>query len=226
MGKKMIMAAAALVFSMLQLASCAQAKSQKTTNNENDQPTTTAGNQDNQQTKVEMNNKKILVAFFSRAGENYGVGNVKEGNTKVLAGMIAEVTGGELFEIAPVKAYPADYTRCTEVAKDEKDSNARPDITADKDVENYDIIFLGYPNWWSDAPMPVYTFIDKHAWEGKIVIPFCTHEGSGLNNVAEITAACKGATILKGLGMRGNKAQNSRDAAKKEVEQWIKGLGL
>lgn len=189
------------------LTACAQAKTQDKENKQ-------------------MKEKRTLVVFYSRAGENYSVGNVKVGNTQVLAEMIAKEVGADLFHIKPVKQYPADYTKCTEVAKKEKDSNARPAITADTKVENYDIIFLGYPNWWSDAPMPVYTFIEKHNWQGKTVIPFCTHEGSGLSNAAEIKAACKGATVLKGLGMYGHVAQNKRDAAKASMQKWLKGLGF
>lgn len=176
----------------------------------------------NSKSNNNMNSKKILVTYFSRAGENYSVGNVKTGNTQILAEMIAAETNGTLFRIEPVKAYPAGYTECTEVAKKENASNARPAIKADMKIEDYDIIFIGYPNWWGDAPMPVYTFIEKHDWKGKTVVPFCTHEGSGLSNVAKIKAACKGASMLKGLGMYGHTAQNSREKAKKDVQNWLK----
>lgn len=206
-----------LLSAMLCLSSCAKTKTTEAAT-ESGSETTRA-----KQT-VNMKDKKILVAFFSRAGENYSVGNVKVGNTQVLAEMIAEATGGDLFEIKPQKAYPAGYTECTEVAKKEKDTNARPAIVGDAKVEDYDVVFLGYPNWWSDAPMAVYTFIDKHSWKGKTVVPFCTHEGSGLNNADEIKAAVKGATVLKGLGMYGHTAQNSREQAKAAVEKWLEKL--
>lgn len=173
-----------------------------------------------------METKKILVVFYSRPGANYSVGNVKEGNTKVLAKIIADETGADLFEIEPVKAYPADYDECTRVAKAEKEANARPAIVSDKEIKEYDVVFIGYPNWWSDAPMPVYTFIDGHDWNGKTVVPFCTHEGSGLSNARQIKAACKGANVLEGLGMYGHVAQNQRDKARADVQKWLKGLGL
>ncbi len=169
-----------------------------------------------------MSNKKVLVAFFSRAGENYSVGNVKTGNTQIVAQMIADATGADLFHIEPINEYPADYTECTKVTKTEHDTNARPAYKGDAKVEDYDVVFIGYPNWWGDAPMPVYTFIEAHQWAGKTVIPFCTHEGSGLSNEDEIHAACKGATFKKGLGIYGHTAQNNRNEAKAAVEKWLK----
>lgn len=166
--------------------------------------------------------KKILVAFFSRAGENYAVGHIQKGNTHIIAEMIAEETGGDLFQIEPETPYPDDYTKCIEVAKQELNANARPAIKADTKVEAYDTIFIGYPNWWGDMPMPVYTFIEKHDWEGKTVIPFCTHEGSGLSATeSKLKNACKGATVLKGLAIRGATAQNKREQAKQSVNNWL-----
>ena len=169
-----------------------------------------------------METKKTLVAFFSRVGENYAVGHIEKGNTHIIAEMIAAETGADLFEIKPVTPYPDDYTECTEVAKRELEDNARPEIKGDVNVEDYDIIFIGYPNWWGDVPMPVYTFIEKHSWQGKTVIPFCTHEGSGLGTTeARIEAACEGATVLDGLAVRGATAQNEREKARKSIVEWI-----
>lgn len=174
-----------------------------------------------------MDTKKILVTFFSRAGENYAVGNVRVGNTQILAEMIASEVKADLFKIEPTKAYPADYNECTKVAKEELNAKARPTIKGDIAVEDYDIIFIGYPNWWGDAPMPVYTFIEKHDWHGKMVIPFCTHEGSGLSNSDKIETACIGASFGKGLAMYGHTAQNSQASAKSTVQKWLKNqLGL
>lgn len=123
----------------------------------------------------------MLVVFFSRTGENYAVGNIEKGNTHIVAEIIAKEIGGKLFRIETVKPYPDEYKACVEVAKAEKENNTRPEVKGDVKVENYDIIFLGYPNWWGDMPMAVYTFIEKHNWNGKTVVPFCTHEGSGLS---------------------------------------------
>ena len=178
--------------------------------------------QTNQRKEQNMKEKKILVAFFSRAGENYAVGNIEKGNTHIIAEMIAAETDGDLFHIEPVTPYPEDYTECTEVAKQELNVKARPAIKGDIKVEDYDIIFIGYPNWWGDMPMPVYTFIEKHSWQGKTVIPFCTHEGSGLSGTEnKLKAACKGATVLKGLAVRGATAQNAQAQAKESVNNWL-----
>lgn len=173
----------------------------------------------------DMKAKKVLVAFFSRAGENYAVGNIKKGNTHIIAEMIAAETGGDLFNIAPQNPYPDDYTECTGVAQRELYAKARPAIKGDVTAEDYDIIFIGYPNWWGDMPMPVYTFIEKHSWQDKIVIPFCTHEGSGLSATeSKLKAACKGATILNGLALRGATAQNSQTQAKENVKNRLNTL--
>lgn len=181
--------------------------------------------QTNQRKEQNMKEKKILVAFFSRAGENYAVGRIEKGNTHIIAEMIAAETDGDLFHIEPVTPYPDDYTECTEVAKQELNVKARPAIKGDIKVEDYDIIFIGYPNWWGDMPMPVYTFIEKHSWQGKTVIPFCTHEGSGLSGTEnKLKAACKGATVLKGLAVRGATAQNAQAQAKESVKNWLNKL--
>lgn len=178
----------------------------------------------NQEMKTEMN-KKVLVAFFSHTGENYAVGNIEKGNTHIIAEMIARETGGTLFEIVRSNAYPKTYNACVKVAKKEKEANARPAIQGDAPVEEYDVIFIGYPNWWGDMPMPVYTFIEKHKWNGKTVIPFCTHEGSGLSDTERrIATAFKDATVQKGLAVRGATAQNDREQAKKAVLAWLEKI--
>ena len=169
-----------------------------------------------------MESRKTLVVFFSRTGENYAAGYIKKGNTHIIAEMIAEETDGTLFQVEPLKAYPANYTKCTEVAKQEMESKARPAIKGDVAVEDYDVIYIGYPTWWGDMPMPVYTFIEKHNWQGKTVVPFCTHEGSGLSDTEnKLKKACEGATILKGLAILGTTAQKSQEQARKTVINWL-----
>lgn len=169
-----------------------------------------------------MESRKTLVVFFRRTGENYAVGYIKKGNTHIIAEMIAEETDGTLFQVEPLKAYPANYTKCTEVAKQEMESKAHPAIKGDVAVEDYDVIYIGYPTWWGDMPMPVYTFIEKHNWQGKTVVPFCTHEGSGLSDTEnKLKKACEGATILKGLAILGTTAQKSQEQARKTVINWL-----
>lgn len=196
-----------MLFTALPFASCAQNRQNKT--------------------QEKMNDKKVLVAFFSRAGENYAVGDIEQGNTHIIAEMIAEETGGTLFQIVPVTPYPDDYTECTEVAERELNAKSRPAIKGDAAVEDYDVIFIGYPNWWGDMPMPVYTFIERHDWQGKTVVPFCTHEGSGLSGTeGKLKKACGGATVKLGLAVRGATAQNSREQARQSVANWLKRSGF
>lgn len=169
-----------------------------------------------------MNTKKMLITYFSRKGENYAVGHIEKGNTQIIAEMIASETGGGLFHIEPVKPYPKNYDQCTSVARKELMEKARPEIQNDIQTEDYDIIFIGFPNWWGDMPMPVYTFIERHNWTGKTVIPFCTHEGSGLSDIEEkLKKACKGATVLKGLAIHGTTAQHQQEQARQSVKNWL-----
>ena len=143
--------------------------------------------------------------------------------------MISDATGADIWEITPLKPYPVNYNECIDVAKKELNANARPAIQGDINIEEYDVIFLGYPNWWGEPPMCIYTFIEKHNWNGKTVIPFITHEGSGMAGTDKrIANACKGANVLtgKGLAIQGKVAQEQRDLAKKNVVSWLKGLKL
>ena len=170
--------------------------------------------------------KRALVVYFSRADENYNVGVIEKGNTKILAEMIAEATGADTFEIKPVKPYPKEYTPATEIAKKEKNENARPEIVGTMpDISKYDVIFLGYPIWWGDLPMPCYTFFDKVKLEGKTVAPFCTHEGSGLSGTDRYIADTTKAKVTAALEMKGTTAQKNQGEAKKEVLAWLKKVG-
>lgn len=170
---------------------------------------------------------KMLVVVFSRADENYGVGYVEVGNTMKLAKLIAQKTGAELFEVAPAEKYPADYDTCIDVAKKEQNRNARPAIAGDKDISDYDVIFFGYPVWWGDIPMCMYTFIEAHDWSGKRIIPFCTHEGSGAGRTeSTLKRTMKGAEISRAMAMRGARAQNGGPDVEKTVDTWLKSLEL
>ena len=168
--------------------------------------------------------KKILVAYFSRTGDNYQVGYIEKGNTHIMADMIAETVGADTFEIKTVKAYPENYRECTEVAA--KD-NARPELVGKvANWEDYDTVFLGYPIWWSDLPMAVYTFMESYDWTGKTVIPFCTSAGDVLTGrESDIPQFAKGATLKEGLGLEGKRVQERPESAKPEVEKWLKDLG-
>ena len=172
--------------------------------------------------------KKILIAYFSRTGEQYSVGNITEGNTAIVAKIIAEKTGGDLFEIKVAKDnYPNGYSALTKYAQQEKKNNARPEIVGKvENFEDYDTVFLGYPNWWADMPMPVYTFLDSYDFTGKTIAPFCTHEGSGLSGTeSNFKKHTKAETVANGLAIYGHTAQNSRAEAESKVKAWLKGLG-
>ena len=166
---------------------------------------------------------KSLVVYFSHTGENYAVGNISEGNTAIIAKMIESTTGSDTFEIVPSKEYPKTYKECTDVAKDEQKKNARPAYKGDVDTSDYDTIYIGYPIWWGDMPMVVYTFLEKHDLNGKTIIPFCTHEGSGVSGTdGKIKRLYKNATVKQALAVRGATAQNERAKAEKAVDEWIK----
>ncbi|MDR0945295.1 MAG: flavodoxin [Bifidobacteriaceae bacterium] len=170
-----------------------------------------------------------VVVYFSRAGENYGVGTVEEGNTEVVARMIADQTGGDLRRIEPVTPYPAGYEDCTVQARLEKASGARPPLRNGGPVLTAidDPIFLGYPIWWEDMPMPVYTFIEAHDWAGKRVLPFCTSGGSGLSGTdTTLGRLCRGATVDPGLVLDGTTAQLRVGTALAEVRRWLRHRGL
>lgn len=166
---------------------------------------------------------KSIVIVFSHTGENYNVGNITEGNTMKLAKIIAEKTGSEIFEVKPAKEYPFSYDECIDVAKKEQNAKARPAILGDKDIAEYDTIYFGYPIWWGDIPMCMYTFIEAHDWNGKTVIPFCTHEGSGAGSTDRtLKSAMKGADVKRVTAVRGGTAQNNRAAAEKAVDGMLK----
>lgn len=169
---------------------------------------------------------KILIAYFSRTGENYGVGTITKGNTEIVAECIKQKVGGDLFHIEPAAAYPDTYDECVALAKKEKNAGARPQLAKTlESIKDYDVIFLGFPNWWSDMPMPVYTFVEQFDFNGKIIVPFCTHEGSGLGSIPQkIAGACKGSTVLKGLAVRGSAAQNSQKTVQDTVNKWLADL--
>ncbi len=167
---------------------------------------------------------KTLVAYFSRAGENYSVGVVEKGNTEIIAEMIAEEVGADTFRIQTVNAYPESYDECTEVAKQERDQGARPELSSTiANFDDYDVIYLGYPIWYGDMPMAVYTFLESYDFAGKTIIPFCTHAGSGLaGTVSSIQSACSGVAVLDGLAIAGTTAQNDRETAQKLVSEFLK----
>ena len=176
--------------------------------------------------KTSAADKKILVVYFSRTGEEYAVGNITKGNTEIVAEYIAQKIGADIFEIKPAKPYPDAYEPCTEIAKQELESNARPALEKNIDsLAQYDTIFIGYPIWWSALPRVVVTFLEANDFSGKTIIPFCTHGGSGLAGTErEIKDACPNAKVLDGLAVVGKTAQENFSAAQKDVDAWLTKL--
>lgn len=157
---------------------------------------------------------KILTVYYSRTGENYFSGEIRtiaKGNTERIAEYIQKAVGGDLFELQTVREYAKDYQKCTEEAMAEKKINARPALKAlPEGMDDYDTIFLGYPNWWGTAPMAVFTFLDAFNFSGKTIVPFCTNEGSGMGtSERDIRKECPGADVRSGLSIRGSDAANS-----------------
>ena len=172
---------------------------------------------------------KVLIAYFSRAGENYNVGVIDEGNTAKLAKEIAAQTGGTLFEIVPAAAYPSVYDEMLTVATRERENDERPGIgNTLANFAEYDTVFLGYPIWWGDLPMILHTFMESYDFTGKTVIPFNTHEGSGQSGTqSTIASKLSGATVLQGLAMRGSTAQALKcDGSDATVKNWLDSLGF
>ena len=168
---------------------------------------------------------RTLIAYYSRKGENYWNGSIKnlpKGNTEIVAEMIAEMTGGDLFEVETVKTYAKDYYECIEDAKAELREGARPELKKYMDsLDDYDTIFVGYPNWWGTMPMAMYTFLEHYDLSGKRILPFCTNEGSGMgSSERDLKNTCKGAVVESGLSVHGAEAANSRG----KVEKWVKKL--
>lgn len=176
------------------------------------------------QRKTTMNDKKILVAYFSRTGEQYGVGTITKGNTAIVAEMIAEATGGTLFELKPAKdEYPMTYDALIAMAKKEKKAKFRPALAKPVDhFSEYDVVFLGYPNWWGEAPMLLYTFCEQHDFSGKTLVPFVTHEGSGMGKTADkLRFAAGNPEMAEGYAIYGHEAQQKPETVRGQIAAWL-----
>ena len=170
----------------------------------------------------------ILIVYYSRRGENYCNGAIRDlpiGNTEVVAGMVAEHTGGDLFRIETVQEYPGTHDALLDFAYTELTENARPALASQiENPDNYDVIFLGYPNWNSDLPMPLYTFLETYDFSGKTIIPFTVHGGSRFSRTIEtIQQLQPDATVMEdGLAVSRGDAADAQDV----VTDWVAGLGI
>ncbi|VBB04906.1 flavodoxin signature [Lucifera butyrica] len=176
---------------------------QQTASTSNDKNTSDASN-----AKIaEKGGKKILIVYFSHTG-----------NTRKAANQIHELVGGNIIEIKTETPYPTNYNECTDLAKREKESNARPKLsTKVENMGSYDVIFVGYPIWWYTAPMAIHTFLETYDLSGKTVIPFCTSAGSDVaESMPAIKSLCPNSTVLQGLT-----ANNLND-----IKPWLSKLGM
>lgn len=167
--------------------------------------------------------QKILIAYFSHDGEAYVGGEIRElkvGNTRAAAQMIEHLTGGELLRIETVESYPYAYMETVEKAQAELKANARPELkTALPQMDAYDTVILGYPNWWGTMPMAVCGFLEECDLFGKRILPFCTHEGSGMGrSETDIQRLCPGAKVEKGLAITGSRV----GGAERQIAKWLK----
>ena len=163
-----------------------------------------------------------LVIYFSRSGENYFGGelkNIEKGNTEVIAEYIKELDGADLFKVETVIDYPEDYMECIDVAKKEQQVAGRPKLKQSLDnIDEYDKIYIGFPNWWGTLPMAMFTQLEQLDFTGKTVKPFVTHEGSGFgSSLKDLDKLCAGAEIKTGLSIPGANV----GSAKSTVESWI-----
>ena len=194
-------------FALLMATGC---NGQNNKNNENDN-------------KIEKAMSKSIVIFFSHAGDNYAVGNIEVGNTKIVADYISEIAGADQFEIVTHKYDGMAYTPLIELAKEEANKGELPPYEgATPDLSQYDTVFIGGPVWWGTYPQVMFTLFKDINLDGKTVIPFTTHEGSGLAScVSDVKKAFPKANVSQGFSIYGHEVRTG----KAKVEKWLKGLG-
>lgn len=153
-----------------------------------------------------------LIAYFSWSG-----------NTETVAQEIQAQTGADLFEIVPAEPYTDDYNELLDIAQEEQSSDARPAISETVDLSSYDTVYLGFPNWWGDMPMILYTFLDEYDLSGKTIAPFNTSGGSGfsgsLDTIAEMEPE---AEITEGISLGDGEAEDCAD----DVAEWLANIGM
>lgn len=172
------------------------------------------GNKDNK----DYIGKKSIIIYFSRADENYAVGYIEKGNTEVIAEYIKEITHADMFKVEPLNPYPADYMKCIEEAKVRTRDHNAPIKENIPDLSSYEVIYVGSPIYWGGMPEELFTALKGQDYNGKIIRPFTTHEGSGLSGVPkQLSEICVGADITSGLAIVGSQVKSS----KSKVEEWI-----
>ena len=169
------------------------------------------------------NMKKSIVIFFSHAGDNYAVGNIEVGNTKIVADYISEIAGADQFEIVTHKYDGMAYNPLIKLAQEEANRGELPPYEGSApDLSQYDTVFIGGPVWWGTYPQVMFTLFKDINLDGKTVIPFTTHEGSGLAScVSDVKKAFPKAKVTGEFSIYGHEVRTGRA----KVEKWLKGLG-
>jgi flavodoxin len=170
---------------------------------------------------------KTLIAFFSRADENYFGGTmryVKVGNTEIVCNLMKDLIEADSFKIEMAQPYSPDYMTCIDQAKKDLRAKARPELTNYLNgIDEYDTVILAYPNYWGTMPMAVFTFLERYDFTGKTILPLCTNEGSGMGgSERDIKRTCPGANVKSGLSVIGSEAAN----AGSRVKKWLAANGL
>ncbi len=187
-----------------------------------------SGSNTNSLTTPKEDDGNVLVAYFSRSGENWQVGYVNKGSTQIVAEMISEETNSNLFRIEPVVPYPDDYGEMLNISRNESAADARPEIKYTiENFDGYDTIFLGYPIWNGTCPMIIRTFIESYDFKDKTIVPFATHAGSGLgSSVSTLKSELPDTTILDGFSILGTAVQNNQEETRRQVKNYIEGLDI
>lgn len=179
-------------------------------------------------------NAKSLVVYFSvpetdgvdasSGASRVSTGNKIMGNTQYVATIIKEATASDIFEIRTIESYPGTHQALIDAAKAEIDSNARPKLAAHiSNFDDYDVVFVGFPNWWYDMPMPLYSFFDEYDFKGKTIVPFCTHGGSRFSDaISSIRQLEKEATVLDGYAIARDNVPDSKDG----ILKWLDRIGM
>lgn len=188
--------------------------------------------------EIDTAESNILIAYFTWAENTYvadpsavdvdattSASVLIPGNTARLAAWIEEYTGGDIFSIRVAEPYSSDYDECLDRAADEKAANARPELVGHvENMDDYDIVFLGFPNWWYTAPMAIFSFIEEYDLSGKIIVPFCAHGTGGLaSSIRDITRALPDdVTVLDAIGIYRPNVSTAEEA----VDEWLEELGF
>ena len=173
--------------------------------------------------KKEEENKVVENLEIDKEGKSLVVYFSQSGNTETIANFIHESVEGDIIKLETKKEYPMDYDELTEYAQEEQKNNARPELKNEKiDLSKYSTVYLGYPIWWGDMPMAIYTFLDEYDLSGKVIAPFATHGGSGLSGTPEkIKKAEEKAKVVTGFDINGSEVKE----AEEKIRTWLKEIG-